>query len=503
MSLQRKKIQFIVFVLLLATACKEDIPIEEALPVQMPISQDVNAGDWQTVMDYDYLSNSSIPMPADINSATYRAELDLLVETSNATTVEQQSRVDFWGAGGVMRWNQLLRKLVAKYNLPLPVGSIPDPEKPVASPPFAARAYALLSVGQHDALIAAWKLKYSVNRPPPDMSEPLIKRSLPLTNLPSFPSEQAVIAGVSKKILTALFPFEKANIESIAIEHLNTIGWGGTGTESDIIAGNLLGDEVANIILARAKTDRMALARDPEKTYLDYFDIDVATVPNPWMSISDPPTDPLLPMFGRVKTWSDSTEVFSALPPPPPMVGSVAFEEDIANVYHIAKNRSREQWRISDYWADGAGTYTPPGHWNQIAEKLIIGSKWSEVRTARALSLINRAMLDSGILCWYAKYKYYVPRPSQINPDIKTSTGIPNFPSYTSGHSSFSASAGTILGYLFPDQKENLISQYVEAGDSRVYGGIHYMFDNIEGRKSGILIGELIIENALSDGADD
>ncbi len=503
MILRLFKIQLFLYGLLLVTACQEDLPVEESLPVQFPISQDEDAGDWKTVMDYDYVTNSLVPVAEDISSESYTAELKNLVALSNARNFQQQSRVDFWGAGGVLRWNQLLRTLVAKYNVAPPVGAAPDPERPVASPPFAARAYALLSVAQHDALIAAWKLKYSVNRPAPSISEPLINVSYPIADLPSYPSDQAVIASVSKKILSALFPLEKSRIDAMAQEHLNSIGWGGNGTESDILAGTVLGAEVATYVLAVAKTDRMNLARDPEKTYLTFFDINANTVPNPWISISNPQTDPLLPMFGRVRTWLDSTEVFAAMPQPPPDMESDAFKEDIAYVYSLSRDRSREQWRIADYWADGAGTYTPPGHWNLMAEKLIVASNWSEVRTARAFSLINRAMLDSGILCWYAKYKYYVPRPSQVNPKIKTVTGIPNFPSYTSGHSSFSASAGTVLGYLFPDQQEYLTNQFLEAGDSRVYGGIHYKFDNIEGRKSGIGIGELMIRNAQLDGADD
>jgi membrane-associated phospholipid phosphatase len=208
-------------------------------------------------------------------------------------------------------------------------------------------------------------------------------------------------------------------------------------------------------------------------------------------------------MYGTVRTWYDSTAVFSKLPPPPPNVGTDAFEQDIAYVKSISENRSREQWRISDFWADGAGTSTPPGHWNEIVEELLVKAQWSEVRTARAFSLMNRAIMDSGILCWYAKYKYYFPRPSQMDPDIKTATGIPNFPSYTSGHSSFSAAAGTVLGYLFPDQREELERQFIEAGDSRVYGGIHYQFDNLEGRKSGVAVGELAILEARNDGADE
>jgi membrane-associated phospholipid phosphatase len=115
---------------------------------------------------------------------------------------------------------------------------------------------------------------------------------------------------------------------------------------------------------------------------------------------------------------------------------------------------------------------------------------------------MNRAIMDSGVLCWYAKYKYYFPRPSQIDPNIRVATGIPNFPSYTSGHSSFSAAAGTVLGYLFPSEKEHLEQQYIEAGDSRVYSGIHYQFDNLAGRNSGIAVGKLLISEAQKDGFD-
>jgi hypothetical protein len=106
---------------------------------------------------------------------------------------------------------------------------------------------------------------------------------------------------------------------------------------------------------------------------------------------------------------------------------------------------------------------------------------------------MNRAMMDGGILCWYSKYKYYLPRPSQLDPNIKISTGIPNFPSYTSGHSTFSAAGGTVLSHFFPDQKEKLRQMYEEAGISRVYGGIHYNCDNIAARESGIKIGQIAV----------
>lgn len=472
------------------------------LPVPNSIAVDTDAGDWQHVMEVDYLSEISLSAPDDVDSDAYRAELGLLAAIIEKMNPEQEKRASYWASGGVLRWNQICRELVAKYNIALPPGAIPDVKKPVANPPFAARAYAMLSVAQHDALIAAWKLKYTVGRPAPSLTDSRIDALFGSTELPSYPSEQSVIAATSIKILTTLFPLETDFLYRLAEEQVNTVRCGGTGTESDIEAGWVLGDFVASKILERASSDRMSRASDPEGTYISFFKIDPSTVPVAWISLANPKVLPILPMYGNIKTWHDSLAVFSALPPPPPNVGTTAFNTDITNVKSISKNRSREQWRIAEFWADGGGTYTPPGHWNEIAEELLVEAQWSEVRTARAFSLMNRAIMDSGVLCWYAKYKYYFPRPSQIDLEIKTSTGIPNFPSYTSGHSSFSSAAGTVLGYLFPDQKEELQRQFIEAGDSRIFGGIHYGFDNVEGRNSGIAVGKLAISEGRNDGAD-
>ncbi|MGB6152847.1 MAG: phosphatase PAP2 family protein [Pricia sp.] len=484
-------------------SCSEDIPEEVELSPLVPVSQDDAAGNWKNVMGIDYLSQLEMPVPESTDSEVYGAELERLVTMTKGRTGAQENSINFWGAGGVIRWNRVLRDLVSKYNVTPAVGAAPDTQRPFTNPPFAARAYALLSVAQHDALIAAWELKYEINRPSPSSLNNDINSFLEGTQLPSYPSEQAVIASVSASVLKELFPAETDFLEALAEEHVNTVYWGGTGTESDVMDGNTLGTFVALKIMEYAKTDRMNLSADPEATYSYFFEIDATTVPEPWTCIELPLRSPMLPLYGRVKTWMDSTTVFAALPPPPPQVGSPEFNADIANVRKISDKRSREQWRISDFWADGGGTSTPPGHWNLIAEDLILRNQWSEVRTARTYSLMNRAIMDSGILCWYAKYKYYFPRPSQIDPNIRVATGIPNFPSYTSGHSSFSAAAGTVLGYLFPSEKEKLEQQFIEAGDSRVYGGIHYQFDNLEGRKSGVAIGELLILDSRNDGAED
>lgn len=483
-------------------SCEEDIPEIRQLPVANPSSLDADAGDWKPAF---VNTLPTINAPAAVSSAEYQAELQELQNLTTNRTGDQESKAKFWAAGGVVQWNKITRDLVIRYNRAPNVTdppTAPNPNKPFTNPPFAARVYALLSVAQHDALIAAWHFKFLHNRPAPAKTNSAIRLLTPETDLPSYPSEQAVIAQTSYRILEFLFPAKSDSIDFLAkaTEHMNSAMWAGAATQSDINAGKIIGDYVAARIISRARTDRMSQAADPNKTYITYFGLDGK--PNPWKSLEIPARPPMLPLYGKVKPWYDSLAVFAAAPPPPPEIGSAEFTKDLNEVRNIADDRSRTQWSIGDFWADGAGTTTPPGHWNIIAEDLTIEAKYSEVRTARVFSLMNRAIMDAGIICWYAKYKYFIPRPSQMDPEIKTSTGIPNFPSYTSGHSSFSGAAATLLGHLFPSNKSDLIGKAEEAALSRLYGGIHYRFDNEAGFNTGVIVGQVAITNAIADGAD-
>jgi membrane-associated phospholipid phosphatase len=125
----------------------------------------------------------------------------------------------------------------------------------------------------------------------------------------------------------------------------------------------------------------------------------------------------------------------------------------------------------------------------------------SEVRAARVFALLNMAMHDAGVGCWDAKYHYFNPRPSQMDPSIKTQIGIPNFPSYTSGHSTFSAAAASILSYLFPGGAASFAAMRDEAGISRLYGGIHYRSDIEAGKADGARIAVYTLSFAQGDGA--
>jgi membrane-associated phospholipid phosphatase len=118
------------------------------------------------------------------------------------------------------------------------------------------------------------------------------------------------------------------------------------------------------------------------------------------------------------------------------------------------------------------------------------------------MALLNMSLMDAAIACWDAKYIYYNPRPSQVNSAIKTWTGLPNFPSYISGHATFSAAAATILGHILPANKQAYAAMANEASLSRLYGAIHYRSDCEKGLETGNKVGAFAKARAITDGAD-
>jgi hypothetical protein len=221
-----------------------------------------------------------------------------------------------------------------------------------------------------------------------------------------------------------------------------------------------------------------------------------------WISRDIPARPPMLPFFGQVRSWMMTpAEVIAERPGPPPSTSSPQMKDETAEVKRIVERLTRTQLAIAQKWNDGAGTYSPPGHWNDVALEYVRDAKMSEVRAARAFALLNMALHDAGVGCWDAKYYYYNPRPSQMDPSIKTQIGIPNFPAYTSGHSTFSAAGAAVLSYLFPSGAASFSAMKDEAGISRVYGGIHYRSDIDSGKVHGKRIAGYTLTFAQADGS--
>jgi membrane-associated phospholipid phosphatase len=92
-------------------------------------------------------------------------------------------------------------------------------------------------------------------------------------------------------------------------------------------------------------------------------------------------------------------------------------------------------------------------------------------------------------------------RPITADPTLEVLIPTPPFPSYTSGHSTISTAAATVLGYLFPADEANLAARANEAKNSRLWAGIHFPIDNEMGALGGGMIGRLVVARAREDGA--
>ena len=118
--------------------------------------------------------------------------------------------------------------------------------------------------------------------------------------------------------------------------------------------------------------------------------------------------------------------------------------------------RTGDQTQIALFWADGPGTITPPGHWNQIAQQMgaVLGNTLQE--NARLFALLNLAMADAAICAWDAKDAFNFWRPVTAirmrwrrtehrgRPDQLADRDA-SLSDYMSGHSTFSGAAATVL----------------------------------------------------------
>jgi PAP2 superfamily len=500
----------VLFICFFISSCDKTIN-EPIVPALMPTNQDLNAGTWKTYI-LKTADEVVVVEPKATNSTEYLAEIANLKSKVAAITSDQKSKVAYWGAGAVYRWNEIAREMAARYNLAPAAGAdgkypVPDaanplnyPKFPFANPPYTARALAYLSVAQYDALVSAWAYKNKFKRNAPANIDATVKTLLPTSALPSYPSEDAVVAAASYTILKAMFPGEIPFLDEKLLEAENARYWAGMNVESDITTGDALGKAVGAKVMAKAKTDGMGAANNQALVVEQRDAAKARGIAEQWLTQENPARPPMLPNYGAVTTWNiDKMTMATIRPVIPYLVNSPEWKNELAELNKINKSQTREQARIANYWADGAGSYTPPGHWHRAAADAGVAVKFSEVRMARTLALMGTALMDAGIACWETKYYYYTPRPQQFG--LKTSVGLPNFPSYTSGHSTFSAAAATVLGNIFPEKATEYETQAKEASNSRVYGLIHFRVDCEMGLVHGKKIGEYAIARGKADGS--
>jgi hypothetical protein len=224
--------------------------------------------------------------------------------------------------------------------------------------------------------------------------------------------------------------------------------------------------------------------------------------------------------------------------PPPPDCTSVEYALAFMEVKELgavnSTSRTRDETEIAFFWEDGPGSVTPPGRWQFIAQELAVRFELSLVDRTRMFALLSITQADAAIVSWDSKYFHDHWRPvtaipladmdgndlTDVDPDWFPLLPTPPFPAYTSGHSTFSGSSAELLELFFGDDSipltvrtpkptiwpmiassvrrySSLREAAEEAGQSRIYGGIHWQYDNTAGLESGRELAQYVIANFL------
>jgi hypothetical protein len=284
-------------------------------------------------------------------------------------------------------------------------------------------------------------------------------------------------------------------------------------------------DTIVATILKWSKGDNYAQTRSAEKYTVR--DEEGRWVPTPPMY-----AQAVEPKWSTIRTLvMDSSAQF--MPPRPPSFdvknkNSVYFKA-LQEVKNIGDSLTEEQKHIAEFWDDNpfklnvsghvmfaTKKFSPAGHWMNIVGIAAKEAKADFATTVAAYTETSIALFDGFISCWDEKYRSNYVRPeTAINkylgeewrPFIQT----PPFPSYTSGHATTSAAAAEVMTHWFGDKlsftdtsslefgiESRKINSFREAAKeaamSRLYGGIHYRFDNDEGNTCGKKLGGLVVE---------
>src|SRR6267143_665590 len=357
----------------------------------------------------------------------------------------------------------------------------------VTDPPIATRILAMVSLAQYDTLAA-------IENTPAYLIHQTVTGPI---------SVDVALAKAAHTVLYQLFPAQRATFDAALNSLLAGIADGAAKTTA-----LTLGQAVGQGVLA-------VRANDGSDTFVDYAGSQQIGLWRPDAPMFDTADEP---QWGGVSPFAlTSGDQFR--PAAPPALDSAAYAVSVEEVRSLGSatsaTRTTDQTQIAQFWADGKGSYTPPGHWDLIAAQIAQQQGNSLSANVRLFAQLNVALADSAIAAWDAKYAYGLWRPIDAihNADLDNNPATtvdgtwtpllitPAHPEYISGHSTFSSAAATILAATFGNNTAFSTGAFTlpgvtrsftsftqspqEAGRSRIYGGIHYEFTNQVGQQLG------------------
>jgi hypothetical protein len=219
---------------------------------------------------------------------------------------------------------------------------------------------------------------------------------------------------------------------------------------------------------------------------------------------------------------------------PPPTLTSNQYAKAYNEVMTVGSldsaERPQDRANVVLFYAVSSPTLV----FNQAAQQVAQEQGRSLSENARALALVNMAISDSLVASFLNKYHYNFWRPETAihagdtdgNPKTDPNTSFvpfittPCFPSYPSNHGSGSNGGAEILRRVYGEAGHsitltnptvpNIVLQYTsfkqitdDISDARIYGGIHFRFDQVAGARLGRAVGRAVYKNNLRRMHDD
>jgi uncharacterized protein DUF6851/vanadium-dependent haloperoxidase-like protein len=417
-------------------------------------------------------------------------------------------------------------------------------------PPQFARALGIIHTAMYDAWAAydpvavGTRLGGALRRPASERTDA---------------NKQKAVSFAAYRALVDLFPTQKSLFDSLMTE----LGYNPADVSTDITTAAGVGNVAAAAVLDfRHRDGSNQLGDLSPGAYSDYTGYTPVNSPdevvdiNRWQPLRLPNGQVqrfLVPHWGLVTPFA-MTSGSQFRSGPVALFPSDRFRTETLEVLQLSGGLNDTRKAIAEYWSDGPGSESPPGHWQLHAQFVSRRDNHTLDDDIKMFFALGNALLDASIAVWETKRFYDCVRPitairqlfkgkwvlawagpfqgnklidgKDWQPYQVPSFVTPPFAEYVSGHSTFSSASAEILKSFTgsdvfgasavvkagssliepgatPAFDVNLSWRTFsiaadEAGLSRRYGGIHIRQGDLRGRTMGRLIGAQTWQKALT-----
>ena len=331
-----------------------------------------------------------------------------------------------------------------------------------------------------------------------------------------FASKEAAAAKAARDVLTALYPSRQAIFDT---ELANSLGGIPHNRASQ---GIRVGQIVAREILDARSNDGWNVT---PPAYV------LPTTPGNWQPTPPANSAATFTHYPAVVPFA-LTSGSQFAPGPPPALTSDEYTNAFNEVKELGSatstTRTADQTQVARLWANVG---TPTNFlfvWNNVARTVALARGATTVEKARLFALTNIALHDALQASFASKFEHGLWRPvtairradedgnPDTTPDVNWTSlnSTPPYPTYSGNMAALSASQSTILALFFG--RDDIAFQHTwegaggatrsyvgftamadEAANSRIYGGIHFRFDNIAGQSIGRNVGNYVFQNLM------